>query len=134
MFFNILEFYFQMIGGMMNCFFTITMLSSLAAVRFGRVPKKEKAKIYEQMQKVNLQSHNWQLCSTFSDEASLVACIVDTHRSTCKFTRENFRAFYQTVWQNPRFVDCPAHLVSFVATIIFLLPPYNRLMEPFKFF
>ena len=69
------------------------------------------------MQKVNLASHNWQLCSTFSDEAQLVACIVDTHRSTCKFTRENFRAFYQTVWQNPRFVDCPAHLVSFVWTV-----------------
>lgn len=88
----------------------ISVGMSRDAVRFGRVPKKEKAKIFEQMQKVNAQSQNWQLCAAFGDEGQLVRCIVDVHKTTCKFTRENFRVFCQTVFQNPQFVDCPAHL------------------------
>ena len=41
-----------------------------AAVRFGRVPKKEKAKIMEQMQKVNTQSQ-------VSSSSSLLVVLVE---------------------------------------------------------
>ena len=53
-----------------------------AAVRFGRVPKKEKAKIMEQMQKVNTQSQVcmiqlfWAVSSLNKGESNILLMIV----------------------------------------------------------
>ena len=46
----------------------------LSAVRFGRVPKREKAKILEQMQRVNVQCQGSMLDTLLADE---VRCFVD---------------------------------------------------------
>jgi len=40
----------------------------VSAVRFGRVPKREKAKILEQMQRVNVQCQGSLVDSIISDE------------------------------------------------------------------
>lgn len=84
---------------------------NITAVRFGRVPKREKAKIMEQMQKVNIQCHGSMLDAVLSNESELQRQIVEAHMKTCEFTRANFDQFYQKAWAHPDIVHCPAHMV-----------------------
>jgi hypothetical protein len=82
------------------------------AVRFGRVPKKEKAKIMEQMQKVNLNSQFNYLNAILQNETNIIQQTIKAHVQTCEYTREKFERFQKKAWQKPVFVDCPAHRVS----------------------
>lgn len=86
----------------MNVFFD-------SAVRFGRVPKREKAKIIEQMQKVNAQSQVSVLNSLLENENDVIQKIMDSHFRLCDFTHSKFVQFFEKAWAEPRFVDCPAH-------------------------
>ena len=81
------------------------------AVRFGRVPKKEKAKIMEQMQKVNAQSQTSIMGSLLDNENEVLQKIIEAHIKTCEFTKSKLQVFREKAWQNPVFVDCPAHMV-----------------------
>ena len=47
---------------------TVGVVGMYTAVRFGRVPKREKAKILEQMQRVNVQCHGSLVDSIIADE------------------------------------------------------------------
>lgn len=80
-----------------------------SAVRFGRVPKREKAKIIEQMQKVNAQSQVSVLNSILENENEVIQKIIDSHFRLCDFTRAKFCSFFEKAWAQPRFVECPAH-------------------------
>ena len=83
------------------------------AVRFGRVPKKEKAKILEQMAKVNQQSQHMLLSSVLDQQpAQFVQKIIDAHLAICPFSQSKFAAFYEKAWSSPDFIDCPAHMVG----------------------
>ena len=81
----------------------------MTAVRFGRVPKREKAKIIEQMQKVNAQSQISVLNSLLENEGDVVQKIIESHFRLCEFTRTKFRAFFEKAWSEPKFVSCPAY-------------------------
>lgn len=83
-----------------------------AAVRFGRVPKREKAKIMEQMQKVNIQCHGSVLEAILTSESELRRQIVEAHMKTCEFTKADFEQFYQQAWSHPEIVNCPSHMVG----------------------
>ncbi|XP_064646032.1 uncharacterized protein LOC135499282 [Lineus longissimus] len=87
----------------------ISVGMSRDAVRFGRVPKKEKAKIMEQMQKVNLNSQFNYLSAILQNETNIIQQTIKAHVQTCEFTREKFERFQKKAWQKPVFVDCPAH-------------------------
>ncbi|XP_054711861.1 ecdysone-inducible protein E75-like isoform X2 [Uloborus diversus] len=66
-----------------------------APVRFGRVPKREKAKILAAMQKVNASSHEKALCAELEDELHLLSTVVQAHEETCDYTREKVVALIE---------------------------------------
>ncbi|XP_022708642.1 nuclear hormone receptor E75-like isoform X2 [Varroa jacobsoni] len=80
------------------------------AVRFGRVPKREKAKILAAMQKVNANSQEKQLCAELEDEMRLFETIVRAHEETCDFTAEKVAPMIERARANPVIARCPSGL------------------------
>ena len=85
-----------------------------SAVRFGRVPKKEKAKILEQMQKVNNNAQSAVLGAILDNPTEVVRQVIDAHMNVSLFTSAKVNLMLERVWQNPQFVNCPAHMVSHI--------------------
>lgn len=83
-----------------------------AAVRFGRVPKREKAKILAAMQKVNANSQEKQLCVELEDEMRLFETVVRAHEETCDFTAEKVAPMIERARLDPIVAHCPSGLVS----------------------
>lgn len=85
------------------------------AVRFGRVPKKEKARIIEQMQKKNLASQSSELNSLLSNDLDIVQAVVTAHCHTCDITQ--FRAYQMrdVALMKQEYINCPANMVSSLA-------------------
>ena len=81
-------------------------------MRFGRVPKKEKAKIIEQMRRVNAQSQLNALESVLESDPDFLSKIVTSHFKNCDFTRDKLRALCEKAWKDPQYINCPAHMVS----------------------
>lgn len=65
------------------------------AVRFGRVPKREKAKILAEMHKANAQSQANSLTTVLDDEERLISSIIAAHMETCEFTRDKISPLLQ---------------------------------------
>ncbi|XP_033728455.1 uncharacterized protein LOC117317690 [Pecten maximus] len=80
------------------------------AVRFGRVPKKEKARIIEQMQKMNSQTPSHQLSGVLQNPLDLVQHVIAAHRQTCAFTLDRVKSMRQAAVQTGEFVNCPAQM------------------------
>ncbi|XP_048774693.1 uncharacterized protein LOC125679482 isoform X2 [Ostrea edulis] len=80
------------------------------AVRFGRVPKKEKARIIEQMQKNTIHSQTSQMMTMFQNSRDLIQAIVSAHHHTCVFTLGNVGQMREEAIKNNNFVNCPAHM------------------------
>ncbi|ESN98930.1 hypothetical protein HELRODRAFT_67463, partial [Helobdella robusta] len=85
----------------------ISIGMSRDAVRFGRVPKREKAKILEQMHKVNLQCREMSTTDTIlSDGKEFRRLIVEAHEQTCRFTKEKLSKFIEDSRSKAYFVNC----------------------------
>lgn len=84
----------------------------MTAVRFGRVPKKEKARIIEQMQKNTMHSQTSQMMTMFQNSRDLIQAIVTAHHHTCVFTHGNVRQMREDAIKNNNFVNCPAQMVK----------------------
>ncbi|XP_052903140.1 ecdysone-induced protein 75B, isoforms C/D isoform X2 [Anopheles moucheti] len=75
-----------------------------APVRFGRVPKREKARILAAMQQSTQNRGNQRaLASELDDQPRLLASVLQAHIETCEFTREKVAAMRQ------RARDCPSY-------------------------
>lgn len=84
-------------------FFSYTIsFSIISAVRFGRVPKREKARIEAAMQQSTrnraLTTHSW---SDLEDLQHVIDTVVGAHLETCEFTRDRVREM------KVRAKDCP---------------------------
>jgi len=91
------------------------ILIIFAAVRFGRVPKREKAKILEQMQRVNdVQCRSTAIDAVLGSSSQLINNIVHAHMATCEFTKAKVKQFKQAAWFRGEFVLCPAQMVRSV--------------------
>ncbi|KAK6166770.1 hypothetical protein SNE40_023392 [Patella caerulea] len=88
----------------------ISVGMSRDAVRFGRVPKKEKARIIEQMQKVSSQSTVTALISILQNEQDVLQSVFNAHRQTCDFSQFRVQQMRELAFQDNRYVDCPAHM------------------------
>jgi hypothetical protein len=82
------------------------------AVRFGRVPKREKAKILAAMQSVNARLAERSLPAEFADEVQLMQSVVRAHMETCDFTREKVQILMADAHRQPNYTACPPTLVS----------------------
>ena len=87
-------------------------LFSLTAVRFGRVPKKEKARIIEQMQKVNSQSQSTALSTILQNEQDVVHAVINAHHMTCDLSLSRVSQMRDHALQLSNYINCPANMVS----------------------
>lgn len=113
----------------------------LAAVRFGRVPKREKAKILAAMQ----QSHNAKaseraISTELEDINKLTTTVIRAHMETCEFTKDKVQKCYQNALIKKQqdqskgstrfdghsmtlvsfFMGCPCH-VEAIATLAYVM-------------
>ncbi|KAL4217416.1 Ligand binding domain protein [Mactra antiquata] len=79
------------------------------AVRFGRVPKKEKARIIEQMQKSNLQMAATALSDALTTQ-DLVQSVILAHQQTSDLGSEKVKVMREIALLKNDYVDCPAHM------------------------
>nr|ATY36241.1 ecdysone-inducible protein E75 [Laodelphax striatellus] len=81
------------------------------AVRFGRVPKREKARILAAMQQsTNSRSQEKALAAELEDEQRLLATVVRAHIDTCDFTRDKIEPMILRARQQPSYTACPPTL------------------------
>lgn len=80
------------------------------AVRFGRVPKREKAKILAAMQSVNARLAERSLPAEFASEPQLAQAVVRAHVDTCDFTRDKVRVLMAEAHRQPDYTACPPTL------------------------
>lgn len=106
---------------------------SVAAVRFGRVPKREKARILAAMQQSsNSRSLEKAISAELEDEQRLMATVVRAHLDTCDFTRDKVEPMLQRAREQPSYTACPPTLVSITSGHEFLLHP-TLLLSQFLF-
>ncbi|GFU37178.1 nuclear hormone receptor E75 [Nephila pilipes] len=79
-------------------------------VRFGRVPKREKAKILAAMQKVNANSQEKALDAELEDEFRLMNTIIRAHSETCDYTKEKVVGLVEKARNQPVYTQCPPQL------------------------
>ncbi|KAF0303287.1 Nuclear hormone receptor E75 [Amphibalanus amphitrite] len=73
------------------------------AVRFGRVPKREKAKILAAMQSVNQKYQERAFLSELEDDSKLIRMIVQAHMDACDFTWDKVASTLQTARSAPNY-------------------------------
>lgn len=85
------------------------------AVRFGRVPKREKARILAAMQQsTQNRGHQRAMATELDDQPRLLAAVLRAHMETCEFTREKVASMRQ------RARECPSYsLPTMVSCLLF---------------
>lgn len=87
---------------------------SVAAVRFGRVPKREKARILAAMQQsTNSRSQEKAVAAELEDDQRLVSTVIRAHLDTCDFTRDKVEPMLVRARDYPNYTACPPTLVSY---------------------
>jgi hypothetical protein len=109
-------------------------------VRFGRVPKREKAKILAAMQTSRIKSMECRVMAEMADESKMIETIVRAHYDTCDYTADKIQPFLARAHLHQIQTHCTG-LVSTNITQLFLslfaqkLPPLSLFSEVFfKFF
>ncbi|GFG34872.1 hypothetical protein Cfor_00090 [Coptotermes formosanus] len=81
------------------------------AVRFGRVPKREKARILAAMQQSsNSRSQEKAVAAELEDEQRLLSTVVRAHLDTCDFTRDKVEPMLARARDQPSYTACPPTL------------------------
>ncbi|XP_076291969.1 ecdysone-induced protein 75 isoform X1 [Lasioglossum baleicum] len=81
------------------------------AVRFGRVPKREKARILAAMQQSShSRSQEKAVAAELEDEQRLLGTVVQAHIDTCDFTRDKVAPILVRARETPNYTACPPTL------------------------
>ncbi|XP_033220453.1 nuclear hormone receptor E75 isoform X5 [Belonocnema kinseyi] len=81
------------------------------AVRFGRVPKREKARILAAMQQSShSRSQEKAVAAELEDEQRLLQTVVRAHLETCDFTRDKVAPVLARARETPNYTACPPTL------------------------
>jgi len=78
------------------------------AVRFGRVPKREKAKILAAMQSSRMKTMEHRVMAEMADDGKIIETIVRAHFDTCDYTASKIEPFIAKAKSNQNFVQCGA--------------------------
>lgn len=85
----------------------------VTAVRFGRVPKREKARILAAMQQSsNSKCQEKAAVAELEDDQRLVASVVRAHLETCDFTSDKVAPTLARAREQPNYTLCHPTLVS----------------------
>nr|CAD7430324.1 unnamed protein product [Timema monikensis] len=80
-------------------------------VRFGRVPKREKARILAAMQQSsNCRSAEKAVAAELEDEQRLLSTVIRAHLDTCDFTRDKVEPMLAQARDQPCYTACPPTL------------------------
>ena len=85
-------------------------------MRFGRVPKREKAKILAAMQSSRMKTQESKVMGELNDDAKIIDCIVRAHYDTCDYTRKKMEPFLQSAKANPKYISCSGTVSLFSST------------------
>ena len=77
-----------------------------AAVRFGRVPKREKAKILAAMQNSRQKTIESRVLTEMTDDGKIIETIVRAHYDTCDYTRNKMEPFIQKAKARQTYAVC----------------------------
>uniref|UniRef100_T1H9Z9 NR LBD domain-containing protein n=1 Tax=Rhodnius prolixus TaxID=13249 RepID=T1H9Z9_RHOPR len=81
------------------------------AVRFGRVPKREKARILAAMQQsTNSKCQEKALAAELEDDQRLLRTVIRAHLDTCEYTREKVEPMIIRAREQPSFTASPPTL------------------------
>ncbi|KAI5717652.1 hypothetical protein M8J77_009181 [Diaphorina citri] len=84
-----------------------------APVRFGRVPKREKARILAAMQQsTNTKCTEKALAAELDDEQRMLSTVVRAHLDTCAFTADKIEPMLRRAREHPTYTACPSTLIS----------------------
>lgn len=98
----------------------------LAAVRFGRVPKREKARILAAMQQsTNSRSQEKAVTAELEDEQRLLGTVIRAHLDTCDFTKDKIEPMIARAREQPSYTACPPTLVS-ISTLVHYIPRLSQ--------
>lgn len=82
-----------------------------APVRFGRVPKREKARILAAMQQsTNSRSQEKAVAAELEDDQRLLSTVIRAHLDTCDFTRDKVEPMLIRARDQPTYTACPPTL------------------------
>jgi len=76
------------------------------AVRFGRVPKREKAKITAAMESSRLKNMENRVMAEMVDDAKIIETVVRAHFDTCDYTADKIKPFIAKAHQEKQFTQC----------------------------
>lgn len=103
-----------------------------SSVRFGRVPKREKAKILAAMQSVNAKSQELALSVELDNESKLVANIVKANLDTCDYTKDKIYPLLQRARDNPVYTQCSSNMMACPLNPSTHNPNGNHMVEDFS--
>lgn len=75
-------------------------------MRFGRVPKREKAKILAAMQSSKAKIMESRVLNELLDERKIIDTIVRAHYDTCDYTSEKMKPFILKAQTRPNLTQC----------------------------
>lgn len=78
-------------------------LMLIAAVRFGRVPKREKAKMLAAMEKSHLKTQESKVMTEMADPSQVIEVVVNAHFNTCDYTKRKLEYFVSTAKAKPSY-------------------------------
>ena len=103
----------------------------VTAVRFGRVPKREKARILAAMQQSShSRSQEKAVAAELEDEQRVLTTVVRAHLDTCDFTRDKVAPVLARARETPNYTACPPTLVSILYYICNIIIRRVKLCAP----
>ena len=81
-------------------------LISISAVRFGRVPKREKAKINAAMHSSRMKNMETRVMAEMADDAKIIETVVRAHFDTCDYTAEKIKPFIAKAQAEQSYTQC----------------------------
>lgn len=76
------------------------------AVRFGRVPKREKAKITAAMESSRLKNMENRVMAEMADDAKIIETVVRAHFDSCDYTADKIKPFIAKATAEKQFTQC----------------------------
>ena len=83
-------------------------------MRFGRVPKREKAKILAAMQSSKAKVMESRVLAEMSDDRKIIDTIVRAHYDTCDYTTEKMKPFKLKAQTQNKLTQCTGQVGRFI--------------------
>ena len=84
----------------------VTKSTLFSAVRFGRVPKREKAKITAAMESSRLKNMENRVMAEMADDAKIIETVVRAHFDSCDYTADKIKPFIAKATAEKQFTQC----------------------------